>query len=115
MQKAGLRQDAVVLVVSNPVDILTYLAAKRLGLPAGQVIGLGTLLDTIRFRSLIAERARGAAHASLGDNPRRARRQHGADLVGRDAGRAAARKVSQAGATCWPTKSSTAPRARAPK
>ena len=32
MQKAGLRQDAVVLVVSNPVDILTYLAAKRLGL-----------------------------------------------------------------------------------
>jgi L-lactate dehydrogenase len=56
MQKAGLRQDAVVLVVSNPVDILTYVAAKRLGLPAGQVIGLGTLLDTIRFRSLIAQR-----------------------------------------------------------
>lgn len=56
MQKAGLRGDAVVLVVSNPVDILTYLAAKRLGLPARQVIGLGTLLDTIRFRSLIAQR-----------------------------------------------------------
>jgi len=56
IQKAGLRQDAVVLVVSNPVDILTYVAAKRLGLPAGQVIGLGTLLDTIRFRSLIAQR-----------------------------------------------------------
>ncbi len=55
MQKAGLRQDAVVLVVSNPVDVLTYLAAERLGLPAGQVIGLGTLLDTIRFRSLIAQ------------------------------------------------------------
>jgi L-lactate dehydrogenase len=56
MQKAGLRQDAVVLVVSNPVDILTYLAAKQLGLPAGQVIGLGTWLDTIRFRSLIGQR-----------------------------------------------------------
>ncbi len=53
---AGLRRDAVVLVVSNPVDILTYLAARRLGLPPGQVIGLGTLLDTIRFRSLIAQR-----------------------------------------------------------
>ena len=43
------------LVVSNPVDVLTYLAVKRLDLPAGQVIGLGTQLDTARFRSLIAE------------------------------------------------------------
>jgi L-lactate dehydrogenase len=55
LQKAELRQDAVVLVVSNPVDILTYGAIKRLGLPTNRVIGLGTLLDTIRFRSLIAE------------------------------------------------------------
>jgi len=52
--QAGLRRDAVVLVVSNPVDVLTYLAARRLDLPARQVLGLGTLLDTIRFRSLIA-------------------------------------------------------------
>jgi L-lactate dehydrogenase len=52
---AGLKKDAVVLVVSNPVDVLTYLAVKRLDLPAGQVIGLGTQLDTARFRSLIAE------------------------------------------------------------
>ena len=35
------------LVVSNPVDILTYVAADRLGLPHKQVIGLGTQLDTI--------------------------------------------------------------------
>jgi L-lactate dehydrogenase len=56
MQKAGLRKDALILVVSNPVDILTFAAAKRLGLPASQVIGLGTLLDTIRLRSLIAEK-----------------------------------------------------------
>jgi L-lactate dehydrogenase len=54
--RAGLRDDAVVLVVSNPVDVLTYLAARKLPLPPGQVVGLGTLLDTIRFRSLIAER-----------------------------------------------------------
>ena len=52
---AGLKRDAKVLVVSNPVDVLTYLAVKRLDLPAGQVIGLGTQLDTARFRSLIAE------------------------------------------------------------
>lgn len=54
VRSAGLRQDAVVLVVSNPVDVLTYLAAQRLDLPPSQVIGLGTQLDTIRFRSLIA-------------------------------------------------------------
>ncbi len=56
IQKAGLRKDAMILVVSNPVDILTYAAVKRLGLPAGQVFGLGTLLDTIRLCSLIAEK-----------------------------------------------------------
>ena len=56
MQKVGVRKDAVVLVVSNPVDVLTYLAAERLDLPQSQVIGLGTQLDTIRFRSLIAEK-----------------------------------------------------------
>ena len=54
--KAGYKKDAVVLVVSNPVDVLTYLAAVRLDLPRTQVIGLGTQLDTIRFRALIAER-----------------------------------------------------------
>jgi L-lactate dehydrogenase len=54
MQKAGVKRDAVVLVVSNPVDILTYVAADRLDLPASQVLGLGTQLDTIRFRSLLA-------------------------------------------------------------
>lgn len=53
--KAGLKKDAIVLVVSNPVDILTYIAADRLGLPSRQVLGLGTQLDTIRFRSLIAQ------------------------------------------------------------
>lgn len=53
--QVGLKKDATVLVVSNPVDILTYLAVQRLDLPATQVLGLGTLLDTIRFRSLIAD------------------------------------------------------------
>ena len=52
---AGLKKDAIVLVVSNPVDVLTYLAWKRLGLDSSKVIGLGTQLDTIRFRSFIAK------------------------------------------------------------
>jgi L-lactate dehydrogenase len=51
---AGLKREAIVLVVSNPVDVLTYLAVRRLDLPTRQVIGLGTQLDTARFRSLIA-------------------------------------------------------------
>ena len=55
IKKVGTKPAAIVLVVSNPVDILTYVAAQRLGLPATQVLGLGTQLDTIRFRSLIAK------------------------------------------------------------
>jgi L-lactate dehydrogenase len=56
IKKAGHKRDATVLVVSNPVDVLTYLAAAQLDLPPSRVIGLGTQLDTIRFRALIAER-----------------------------------------------------------
>jgi len=54
IQAKGMRRDAIVLVVSNPVDILTYLAQKELSLPKGHVVGLGTLLDTLRFRALLA-------------------------------------------------------------
>ncbi|MBI2827473.1 MAG: lactate/malate dehydrogenase family protein [Planctomycetia bacterium] len=60
IRRVGYRRDAIVLVVSNPVDVLTFLAAERLDLPNSQVLGLGTQLDTIRFRSLIAT-ALGAA------------------------------------------------------
>jgi L-lactate dehydrogenase len=42
------------IVVTNPVDILTQLAAETSGLPRHRVIGLGTVLDTLRFRSLLA-------------------------------------------------------------
>jgi L-lactate dehydrogenase len=55
MKKEGFKKDAIVFVVSNPVDVLTYLAIKELGLPAKQVIGLGTVLDTTRLRSLLAQ------------------------------------------------------------
>ena len=52
----GLKQGAIVFVVSNPVDILTYLAVKELSLPPQQVMGLGTVLDTTRLRSMLAAR-----------------------------------------------------------
>ena len=52
----GLRKDAIVFVVSNPVDVLTYLAVRALSLPCHQIIGLGTVLDTTRLRSLLARR-----------------------------------------------------------
>jgi L-lactate dehydrogenase len=54
LKDAGLKKDAIIFVVSNPVDILTQLAVEKTGLPAKQVIGLGTVLDTSRFCSLIA-------------------------------------------------------------
>lgn len=61
LKAAGLRKDALVFVVSNPVDILTQLAATKLNLPWQQVLGLGTMLDTARFRSLIAQELKLAA------------------------------------------------------
>ena len=54
IKQQGPKKDALIFVVSNPVDILTQLAAAKLGLPWSQVLGLGTMLDTARFRSLIA-------------------------------------------------------------
>ena len=61
LKSAGLRKDAHVFVVSNPVDILTQLAVQRLGLPWQQVYGLGTMLDTSRFSSFIADELKLAA------------------------------------------------------
>lgn len=46
----------VILVVANPVDILTYMIQKWSGLPNGKVMGTGTVLDSIRFRYLLSER-----------------------------------------------------------
>ncbi|MFA5927197.1 MAG: L-lactate dehydrogenase [Patescibacteria group bacterium] len=46
---------AVLLVVTNPLDIMTYVAMKASGLPSSQVFGTGTTLDSSRFRHLLAE------------------------------------------------------------
>src|SRR5437879_10919267 len=56
VKAAGLKDQSYLLVVSNPVDVLTYLAVQRAGLPWQRVIGLGTQLDTARFRSYLARR-----------------------------------------------------------
>ncbi|SDS30931.1 L-lactate dehydrogenase [Polaribacter sp. KT25b] len=48
--------DGIILVASNPVDILTYVAWKASGLPPSKVIGSGTSLDTARLRFEIAQK-----------------------------------------------------------
>ncbi|MBD2256077.1 L-lactate dehydrogenase [Pseudanabaena sp. FACHB-2040] len=48
--------DAILLMVSNPVDVLTYAAWKLSGLPRARVLGSGTVLDTGRFRYLLARK-----------------------------------------------------------
>ena len=60
--------DAVLLLVTNPVDVMTHLAVRLSGLPAGRVVGSGTVLDSSRFRFLIARRCRVAVqsvHATI--------------------------------------------------
>jgi L-lactate dehydrogenase len=46
----------VIIVVANPVDVLTYKIQKWSGLPNGRVLGTGTVLDSARFRSLLSEK-----------------------------------------------------------
>jgi L-lactate dehydrogenase len=47
--------DAVLLIASNPVDVMTGITTRLSGLPATRVIGSGTILDTARFRHLIGQ------------------------------------------------------------
>ena len=50
-----MRPNAIYIIVSNPVDILTYVFHKVSGLPENQIIGSGTILDTARLRARLAE------------------------------------------------------------
>lgn len=54
--------DGIFLVATNPVDILSYATWKYSGLPKGQVIGSGTILDTARFRYLLGDYFNVAPH-----------------------------------------------------
>ncbi|MEG0410293.1 MAG: L-lactate dehydrogenase [Erysipelotrichaceae bacterium] len=53
IMKSGF--DGVLLVASNPVDLMTYVAWKTSGLPQNRVLGSGTILDTARLRYLMSE------------------------------------------------------------
>lgn len=55
LRKIPLPAHCSLVVVTNPVDILTQIAYERSGFPPQRVIGLGTVLDTLRFRSLLAD------------------------------------------------------------
>ena len=46
----------IILVVSNPVDVITYHFTQWTGLPKGRVVGSGTVLDGIRFRTLLGRK-----------------------------------------------------------
>ena len=57
-QVLEFNRDAVLVIATNPVDVMTHIAAKeagKKGLPPGRVFGSGTTLDTARFRSLLGE------------------------------------------------------------
>ncbi|XP_018567806.1 L-lactate dehydrogenase isoform X2 [Anoplophora glabripennis] len=56
--------DTILLIVANPVDILTYVAWKLSGLPVNRVLGSGTNLDTSRFRFLLSQKL-GVAPSSV--------------------------------------------------
>ena len=51
---ARVAPDAVVIVVSNPLDVMAYVARETTGFPRERVIGMAGVLDTARFRSFIA-------------------------------------------------------------
>ena len=55
-QVVPVAPDAIYVIVSNPVDILTYVFTKISGLPEHQIIGSGTILDTSRLQSELAKR-----------------------------------------------------------
>ena len=47
--------EAIIVVISNPMDTMTYLAAKQSGLPKNRVIGMGGILDSARFTYYLSE------------------------------------------------------------
>lgn len=59
----ALSPDAIFLVVTNPVDVVTYAALRSSGLPSHRVFGSGTVLDSSRLRTLLAEHCGVAAQS----------------------------------------------------
>ena len=55
-QIAAVNPEGILLIVANPVDILTHVALKKSGLPKNRVFGSGTVLDTARLKYLLSQR-----------------------------------------------------------
>ena len=55
-QIAQLSPDAILIIVTNPLDIMTYFAIQISGFPADRVLGVGTLIDSARFRKILSEK-----------------------------------------------------------
>jgi len=56
--KEWKKENSILLVISNPVDVLTYFAHKESDFPREKIIGLGTLLDTLRLRAYLSSALR---------------------------------------------------------
>ena len=54
--------NAIFIIISNPMDAMTYLALKSTGLPRNRVIGMGGMLDSSRFRYYLSEALNKAGH-----------------------------------------------------
>jgi L-lactate dehydrogenase len=64
----GVAPEAILLLITNPVDVVTFVAQEISGLPHERVIGSGTVLDTSRLRNLLADRLRigvNSVHATV--------------------------------------------------
>lgn len=53
---ANYSPNAVLIIVTNPLDIMTYFAIKTSGFPTNRVLGVGTLIDSARFRKILSEK-----------------------------------------------------------
>ena len=69
--------DAILIIVSNPLDVMTYVAGKVSKLPKNRVVGMAGVLDTARYRSFIAE----ALNISVNDVSAVLLGGHGDDMV----------------------------------
>jgi L-lactate dehydrogenase len=54
-QLAALSPNAILVVITNPLDVMTYFAIKYSGFPPCRVLGVGTLIDSARFRKILSE------------------------------------------------------------
>ena len=59
----ALSPEAILLMVTNPVDVVTYAAVQASGLPSRRVFGSGTVLDSSRLRTLLAQHCDVAVHS----------------------------------------------------